>query len=121
MATTLARLFATVRSILQDTSGSLSGFRYPDSELAMYASEAIAEARRVRPDLFIDSLDGSLPQWDGTDLTQTIPLSDMHAPALVNFIAGRAELRDDEFTKDGRAATLLSAWGAALVSNNGKR
>lgn len=44
-----------------------------------------------------------------------VPLPDQFFSALVYYVAGRAELRDDEFAVDGRAMTLAGALKSKLI------
>jgi hypothetical protein len=36
-------------------------------------------------------------------------------PQVVNYVAGRTDLREDTFSQDGRAILLMQAFGVALV------
>lgn len=43
-----------------------------------------------------------------------LPVSDIYFPALVDFIVGRAEMRDDEHANDGRAQQMMARMEQAL-------
>lgn len=117
MARTVAQVVATARTITQD---QLQPYRVPDSELVGYVSEAVGEARRVRPDLFLSSFRDTIPYYTESLMATTyVSLPDMYFAHLVNYVAGRADLREDEFSQDGRAMALMNAFGVALTG--GKR
>ncbi len=117
MARTVAQVLTSVRTITQD---QLQPYRVPDAELILYVSEAIGEARRVRPDMFISNFRNTIPIYEeSTMATDTIGIADMYFSQVVNYVAGRADLREDEFAVDGRAMSLMNAFGIALTG--GKR
>jgi hypothetical protein len=116
MARTVQQILEVARGLIQDES---SPFRYSDASLCLSLSEAVAEARRLRPDLFVDTLLDTLPLYTTADILDTIPLPDTYMPALANYVAGRTQLRDDEFSMDGRAVMLITAFVATLTG--GKR
>lgn len=117
MARTVGQVIASARGILQD---SALPFRVSDNDLAGYVSEAIGEARRVRPDLFLGTLRAALPVYTAADVAVNIPLPDSYFSQVVNYVAGRADLREDTFAQDGRAITLISAFGVSLTGGGGR-
>ena len=110
MARKVSDMLSRVRETLQD----LDGTRYPQDQLIGYMNDAVLEARSIRPDLFVGSYAAAIA--DVTDPTAAFPLPDQFFPAVCFYVCGRAELRDDEFAVDGRAATLLSTFGKKLVA-----
>lgn len=86
--------------------------RYTEAQLLGYAQQALIEARRIRPDLFLSNLTGAFPTYTAG---QTVPLSDDYLVPLVDYVAARAEMRDDEFTVDGRANGLYSKFKAGML------
>lgn len=111
MARSLAEIIELTRSILQDQRAP---YRYNDLELCRYIGEAVAEARRLRPDLFAYSLDQPLPLYTNANLTTQVPLPDWLLTPMVSYVAGRAEIRDDTYTTDSRAVTLVNMFLNAL-------
>lgn len=111
MARTVAQIIAAARSILQD---EVPPYRYSDAALAGYVSEAVTETRRVRPDLFLTTLRDAIPLYTQDNLATEIPLPDEYYSQVVNYVAGRADIREDSFAQDGRAATLITSFGAAV-------
>ena len=113
MARTIDDAILQARQILQDIS---SPHRYPDSELVSYLNSALGEIRRVRPDVFFPYTTPA-PFYSDTSLGMSteFPLEDIYFQPVVYFIAGTAELRDDEFAVDSRAATLLRKFETSLL------
>lgn len=106
----VSTLLTSARTILQDT---VAPYRYSDESLIGIVNEATYEARRVRPDLFMGKLRTSITPV--ASVSDTLPLSDQFYGPLLNFVVGRAEMRDDEFTNDKRAQTLYGAFYAAMT------
>lgn len=111
MARTVGDCLFEAREILQDT---IQPYRYGDESLCAILTTAIREARRLRPDLFVESLFSPLPIVTATDLAAPFPMTEMYWAATVNYIVGRAELRDDQFNADGRASAMLASFKAQL-------
>lgn len=104
---TLADLITRARVTLQDT-GSV---RYTDAELLVFANEALGEARRVRPDFFLGSYSTAQTSLASGD---TFPLPFQIEQYAVDYIAGRAEMRESESTNEGRSAALVSRFKSGL-------
>jgi hypothetical protein len=101
-------LMAAVRDVLQDDDAD----RYSDARLLRGLNLGILDLRRVRPDHFIGRY--SEPTWQASALTDVFPLPEVVVPSLVKYVSGWVELADDEYTQDGRAAGLLSAFRTDL-------
>lgn len=112
MARTVGQIITSARGILQDQRVP---YRVSDADLAGYVTEAVSEARRVRPDFFARTFRQVLPVYTAASLATTVPLPDQYFVPMVNYVAGRADLREDEFAQDNRALTLIQAFGAALI------
>jgi hypothetical protein len=101
------------RRLLQD---EISPFRYPDDDLVYALNIGLAEARRVRPDLFLPSF--AIPYF--TTLTadggKAVPIELPFRSAFVYYLVGRMQLRDDESTTDARAASLLTKFLGQLLT-----
>lgn len=137
MAKTYANLLTEARQILQDTR---TPYRYADDLLINGLNRGIQEMARIRPDAFWDRFDFTtddilvfevvttdpLPDTDPTTisstedaqvaLTDTFELSMQFYSPLVYFVAGSAELTDDEYSTDGRASMLLSGFKQQILS-----
>ena len=86
--------------------------RYTETQLMLYARQAIVEARRVRPDLFLSNLVGDFPALTAAS---TVPIPETYHVPLVDYVVARAEMRDDEFAVDSRAATMFQKFKAGLM------
>ncbi len=105
---TVQSVIDEARVILQDAAAT----RYTAAQLLTIANFALFTAFRIRPDLNFAGI-GSTPST--LLATDTFPLPPQYEPVVSNYIAARAELRDDEYSVDGRAAALLTEFKAALV------
>ena len=111
---TFGALIGEARTLLQDklpTSGGV--LRYSDDEMMEAINGFMVEARAKRPDLFLARgrrrLRRSLPYYTAAnDMGTPFPLSEMVYNACLYYCVGRCELREDTFTDDGRATTLLN-------------
>lgn len=102
------------RVLLQDTvSGA---YRYSDAELVVALNIGITEAARVRPDLFFKALRTSLPSYSAGSLGTSVVFDTRHRSALLYYIVGRAQLRDQEEPNDQRATALLGKFVAQLTT-----
>lgn len=117
MTKTVGNAVTEARRILQDLNEE--SYRYPTSHLCSLVTQACQEARRVRPDLFLGMLTTTIPTYTESDFADELPITDSYFPQVVNYVVGRAELRDDQFSSDGRAAMLVTAFGVSLTG--GKR
>lgn len=112
MARTVGQVVDAARAMVQDV---VPPYRYETNDLAGYVSEALSEARRVRPDLFLDTLRDPLPVYTEADTAVAIPMPDSYFSQVVNYVVGRTDLREDAFAQDGRAITLIQAFGVSLM------
>lgn len=119
-------LLSQVRGILQDRK--VDSYRYSDIDLVQALNTALTEVRRLRPDAFAGSFTTqATPQFyeDGNPspppgyipLSDPWPVDEMFFSPTVVYVAGYAELRDDEFTVDGRATSLLQRFAMQLMGN----
>lgn len=107
---TVQKIIDDARELLQDT---VAPYRYSDASLIRSLNIAVLEARRLRADLFLPAF--TLPEYATPgDATTAIP--DMYRPAFVYYVAGKAQLRDDETTQDARATVFLNKFVAQLAT-----
>ncbi len=112
---TLGDYLEEARTLLQDKH---EPYRYSDAELVSALNIGLAEARRVRADLFLPR--GDIPFFaTGSSVNTKVPMEPMYRPTLVYYIVGRAQLRDDENTTDARAGALLGKFTAQLLQVGG--
>lgn len=123
MAKTYQTLITESRELLQDTDTDVQ--RYLDSTLLNILNRGLQDLGRMRPDVFYDDfLTNSLnvPEIveSGAGAGQ-INWTDPFAaemqfyPALVGYVVGVAEITDDEYTVDGRAALLLAQFRNGVI------
>lgn len=98
------------RYILGDTK---EPYRYTQEELVLHVNSAVGEVKRVRPDHFDGVQDGDLPLVQETD---PFPLQDLLFIPCVFYVAGTAELVDDEHVDSQRAAGAVQRFYASLTS-----
>jgi hypothetical protein len=110
-------MLATVQALLDEARVLLLDatvpYRYSDAELIRALNIAVLEARRLRPDLFLQSA-FALPTY--TTGTDAFAIEPMYRPSFVYYVVGRAQLRDDEATQDARASVLMNKFVAQLLS-----
>ncbi len=106
---TVGKIIDAARILLQDTRAG--AYRYDDPSLILHLQDAILEARRIRPDLFLPNY--TIPEV--TARADAFTLETMYRPAFVYYVAGKAQLRDDETGQDGRATVLLNKFVAQLT------
>lgn len=109
---TVGEVLGQVRVLLQDKDPD--AYRYSNDDLIQSLNEGLLEARRIRPDLYRGRLN-LVPQYTTADLTKPIAFEAMYRPALVNYVAGRIQLQDDEATNDARASIFMQNFTTKLL------
>lgn len=118
MAFTIGGLLLEARGLLTDTVPTVDGdTRYSDADLIAAFNDALIQARSKRPDAFIDmGMRNTVPQYAMPEDTATaFPLDSTFYPAFLFYIVGRTELREDTFSNDGRAVTLMNRFVSQLL------
>lgn len=89
--------------------------RYPDSELLGYGVDAYLLLRRHRPDLFLTAYSAPTA-WNSLTLGSTFPgsVGDEYMPALADYVAARAEFKDDEHAVSGRAKEFYALFASGV-------
>lgn len=115
MARTYQNLITESRELLQDTK--LSAQRYSDSALLNILNRGLQDLCRMRPDacynlfsansLNVPEVVDSSPGGDQIVWTDVFNIEMQFYAPLVSYVVGVAEITDDEYTTDGRAALLL--------------
>ena len=106
---TVADYVSEARVLLQDT---VAPYRYADSELVSGLNFALMEARKQRIDLFI----GQTSQSFTVVNTTAVAMDEMYRTAILYYICGHAQLRDDENTTDQRAEAFFNMSRAKLLT-----
>lgn len=105
---TVADYVSYARVLLQDEVDS--PYRYPTANLVLGLNLSLPEAKLLRPDLFITN---TLPSFTSADTT-AVACDPMYRIALVYYMCGQAQLRDDEEVQDQRAAAFLNMFTSKL-------
>jgi hypothetical protein len=105
---TVSDYVALARVLLQDAVNS--PYRYSDTDLVLSLTNAFPAAKLARPDLFIVT---TLQTFTANDTTPVV-FDPMYRMALVYYMVGFAQLRDDEEVQDQRAAAFMSMFTAIL-------
>ncbi len=108
MMATFQEIISSARVLVSD-AGSV---RYSDAQMIEYANEAVAAAKKVRPDFFLGKYTTALPTYVAAD---AIPIPAEYKQSLVDYIVFRCESRDDEYTVDGRATAFFQTFRMGLV------
>jgi hypothetical protein len=105
------------RVLLQDTrddtnSGGTS-YRYSDVELVSALNLGLANAHRLRRDLFLKYETTPIyPVLSATD----VDIDEGYRRAILFFMVGHAQLRDQEETTDARASAFLQSFTTQMTT-----
>jgi hypothetical protein len=120
---TYENLVTEARKLLQDTDTNLQ--RYTDETLIEILNRGLRDLGTMRPDVFYDlfaanSLNVPEIVESGAgagqiDWTDVFTLEFQFYTPLVGYIVGIAEIFDDEYTADGRAALLLNQFRNQVI------
>jgi hypothetical protein len=122
---TVGKIIGYARVLLQDT---LVPYRYPDADLINALNAGLLDARRLRPDLFLYT-PNDVPFYTAdndmlgipenpplpTVLDEVVTIDQQYRMALVYFVAGQAQLRDEEEVTDARAAAFTTKFMSMLI------
>jgi len=97
------------RILLQDT---VQPYRYPDADILSALNIALLESRRLRPDWWVDS--SSVPSYAVVDST-SVGVDEQYRTAVLFYVVGFVQLRDQEEDTDRRAASLLNKFTGILT------
>lgn len=110
---TVGQIVARARTLLQDT---VEPFRYPTPDLISALNEACMEAKRLRPDLYLRTLNLTMPVFAAeADAVTDAKIPTEYRPAFVYYIVGNAQLQDEEDVQDQRATVFLNKFTAQML------
>ena len=95
MAWTISDILNQARTVLNDTRPVNEGQRYTDQRLLDCYNIGIADAYRLRPDLFLPDLTIAPPR--ATSTLADFPLEAQYMSLFVDYVVGYISLGDDEF------------------------
>ena len=103
------------RVLLQDT---VEDYRYSDAELVENLNLGLLEMRRLRPDLLRAYFRTAIPTYTATTsgLNTLVQVDAQYRVALLYYICGQAQLRDDENNEDARATVFLNKFVAQMLT-----
>lgn len=101
------------RVLLQDT---VADYRYPTPDFVDAINVGLLEIRAKRPDLMRSYFKTGVPSFTSANLTALVPLDEQYRPALLYYICGFIQLRDDEQTQDARATQFMQKFLAQLLT-----
>lgn len=107
---TVGDYIARARVLLQDT---ISPYRYSDDELTHNISLGFLEIRRLRPDLVMNVADANLPDYSSSG--QNVDIDVQYRVALLYYVIGQAQLRDEENVQDARASVFLNKFLSQML------
>jgi hypothetical protein len=115
MAKTYQTLVTEARELLQDTDTDQK--RYTDATLLNILNRGLHDLSRIRPDLTytaysansleVPEIVESAPGAGQVAWTDTWPWEMWFYNRMVEYVVALAEVTDDEYTVDGRAALML--------------
>jgi hypothetical protein len=101
---TVEQMIKGVRNLMLD---KIRPYRYSDISLIAALNIALNEARRLRPDVFIQRYGIDVPQYEEVS-GEIFPIEAQFRLAIEYGVAGHALLRDEEDIQDSRANTFLA-------------
>lgn len=113
---TVGDYVAQARVLLQDI---IAGpYRYPDQDLVDYLSQGMIEARRLRPDIMASYFRADFPDFtaDTAGMLVEVPMDVMYRNALLYYVIGKAQLRDDEAEEDARASGFMNKFVSQFLT-----
>jgi len=105
---TVGKITDYARVLLQDT---LEPYRYPTIDLINALNVGLLDARRLRPDLFLYT-STDVPSYSAT--SEIVDIDQQYRMALVYFVAGHAQMRDEEDVTDTRAMLFTQKFTSML-------
>jgi hypothetical protein len=110
---TVADYVRDARVLLQDT---VADYRYSDTELVENLNLGLLEMRRLRADLLRSYFSTSIPSFSSAVMNAAVPVDYQYRVALLYYICGQAQLRDDEDTQGARATAFLNKFVSQMLT-----
>ncbi len=112
---TVTDYLAQARALLQDKTYPV---RYPDSDLIDALNLALLEARKLRPDLFLGTVPGTLttPSIGGTNPDPMSAIDEQYRVPLLLYVVGHALERDEEDGSEQRAMRYKSQFVGKMLA-----
>lgn len=110
-----ADLINQVRTLLQDTDNLSGEYRYSTDSIVMNLNQGMLELYRMRPDAFMAN-NWIVPQFSVFTLGAPLVIEQQLVPALVYYVVGLTQARDDEQNQDTRAFGILKMFQQIVVN-----
>ncbi len=122
---------STYQDLLDEARGFVNDaetpYRDEDATYIRHINRGLQEIGRVRPDalfaLFSANtlnvpvvIESGSPTGNQVLISADFQLDMQFYPPLLSYVVGMIELKEDEFTDDGRAITLITAFRNSLLS-----
>lgn len=101
------------RVLLQD---EVEPYRYTTASIVQALDMGLMEARRIRPDLFLSVFRGTFPSYAAGATTVPVAVDIQYRMALLYYVCGLVQLRDDEATTDSRSALFLQKFVGQMLT-----
>lgn len=111
---TIGDLLSQVRTLLQDVDVSSGQYRYSTDSIMVAFNQAMMDMYRIRPDLFLEN-GFVIPVYNSSDLSVAIVIEPQYVPALIYYVVGLVQARDDEQNQDNRAMGFLKVFQQTIV------
>lgn len=111
----VGEIIEQVRTLLQDTDNLAGEYRYSTDSLITNLNQCMMELFRLRPDLFLET-GFVIPVFDTANLDVQIGIEPQYMPAIVYYVVGLTQARDDEQNQDSRATGFLKVFQSAIVT-----
>lgn len=109
---TVADYIAQARVLLQDT---VEPYRYSNADVVAALNMCLIEARRMRPDLFL-AVSFVVPTYSSASTATAVVIDDQYRMALLYYVVGMIQLRDDEGSSDTRATVFLKTFMGQMTT-----
>jgi hypothetical protein len=103
-----------VRTLLQDTDNSAGEYRYSTDSIITNLNQCMAEMFRLRPDLFLET-GFVVPEFVVGTLDVPIGIEAQYIPAVIYYVVGLTQARDDEQNQDSRATGFIKVFQSSIV------
>lgn len=102
------------RVLLLDNA--IAPYRYPDADIVAALNMGLMETRRIRPELVKNYFRSTIPSFTTSGLTDAVPYDVQYRTALLYYICGHCQMRDDENNEDSRAAAFKNKFVSQLLT-----
>lgn len=109
----LGDVITQARILLQDVDRGSGQFRYSTDSMVLDVNQCMIDMYRQRPDIFLES-DFVIPTFDVSDMDLELGIEEQYVSAVVFYVCGMVQLRDDEGTQDARSGLFLQRYSQIM-------